>query len=458
MITQTACLKLEKIVGKESLFTAPEDLKCYSYDATNLSYMPDAVAVPRTPEEISAIVELANKESFPVIPRGAGTGLTGGSLPVHGGLVLALTRLNHILEIDRENLTATVEPGVVTGDFQAEVERMGLFYPPDPSSLKTCTLGGNVAECAGGARALKYGVTRDYVTGLEVVLPTGDLLHTGVRTKKGVVGYDLTRLFVGSEGTLGVITKIILRLIPLPESRRTISAVFDRMDTAMNAVSRIISAGIVPAALEFMDRFAISCVEDYLHIGLPKKAGAFLLVEVDGRQVTVDCEAKEICEFFRELGARDVQAARDEAHSLVLWKARRAVSPAVFKLKPHKISEDIVVPRSRITQMVSRAQEIGREENLIIICFGHAGDGNIHINIMFDRTDQTDPSRAEAAKEKIFRTVIEFGGTLSGEHGVGITKAPFLGLELGDAGIGTMKRIKKAFDPNSILNPGKIFP
>lgn len=315
-----------------------------------------------------------------------------------------------------------------------------------------------MAECAGGARALKYGVTRDYVTGLEVVLPTGNLLHTGVRTKKGVVGYDLARLFVGSEGTLGIITKIILRLIPLPESRRTISAVFDQMDTAMNAVSRIISAGIVPAALEFMDRFAISCVEDYLHIGLPKKAEAFLLVEVDGRQVTVDCEAKEICEFFRELGARDVQAALDEAHSLVLWKARRAVSPAVFKLKPHKISEDIVVPRSRIAQMVSRAQEIGREENLIIICFGHAGDGNIHINIMFDRTNQSDPSRAEAAKEKIFRTVIEFGGTLSGEHGVGITKAPFLGLELGDAGIGTMKKIKKAFDPNSILNPGKIFP
>ncbi len=457
MISPAALSKIEKTVGRDNFFVGIEDRRCYAYDATNLFYLPDAVALPRTAEEISALVQLANLERFPVIPRGAGTGLTGGALAVQGGLILALTRLNRTLLVDTDNLVAVVEPGVVTGQFQKEVERVGLFYPPDPSSAKFSTLGGNVAECAGGARALKYGVTRDYVTGLEVVLPTGEVITTGVRTKKGVVGYDLTRLFVGSEGTLGIVTKIVLRLIPLPETRETMSAVFDKLGTAMDAVSRITSARIVPAALEFMDQTAISCVEDYLHIGLPRDAGALLLVEVDGHKETVASEAKSIRQLFHELGARDVRTAEDKAEAAALWQARRAVSPALFKVKPHKISEDIVVPRSRIAEMVSRAKAIGAENGVMVVCFGHAGDGNIHVNIMIDREDQAEVTRAEKAKEQIFRVTLELNGTLSGEHGIGITKSPFIGLEISPPAIETMKKIKTALDPNGILNPGKVF-
>ena len=384
--------------------------------------------------------------------------MTGGALAVNGGLVLALSRLNRILEIDTENLIAVVEPGVITGDLQREAEKVGLFYPPDPSSLKFSTIGGNVAECAGGARAVKYGVTKDYVTGLEVALPTGGIIRTGVRTRKGVVGYDLTKLFVGSEGTLGIITRIILKLLPLPEARKTLLAVFDRLDTAMQTVSGIISARIIPAALEFMDQTAISCVEDYLRLGLPREAGALLLIEVDGRKEAVEAEADTICQLCKKMGARDIRTAGDESETALLWQARRAVSPALFKLKPHKISEDIVVPRSRIAEMVSRAKAIGTENDLIVLCFGHAGDGNIHINIMIDREDRVELQRAQRAKEQIFRTAVELGGTLSGEHGIGITKSPFLGLELSPLAVETMKKIKAALDPNNILNPGKVFP
>ena len=458
MILPPTLSKIENIVGKKNLFTSQEDRICYAYDAANLFYLPDAVAIPGTAEEIDAIIQLANQEKFPVTPRGAGTGMTGGALAVNGGLVLALTRLNRILEIDTENLIAVVEPGVITGDLQREVEKVGLFYPPDPSSLKFSTMGGNVAECAGGARAVKYGVTKDYIIGLEVILPTGGIIRTGVRTRKGVVGYDLTKLFVGSEGTLGIITKIILKLLPLPEARKTLLAIFDRLDTAMLTVSGIISARIIPAALEFMDQTAISCVEDYLPLGLPREAGALLLIEVDGCKAAVEAEAETICQLCKKTGARDIRTAGDESEAALLWQARRAVSPALFKLKPHKISEDIVVPRSRIAEMVSRAKVIGTENDLIVLCFGHAGDGNIHINIMIDREDKVEAHKAQKAKAQIFRTAVELGGTLSGEHGIGITKSPFLGLELNPLAVETMKKIKAALDPNNILNPGKVFP
>ncbi|MDD5452424.1 MAG: FAD-linked oxidase C-terminal domain-containing protein [Desulfovibrionales bacterium] len=458
MISPATLSKIENIIGKKNLLTSQEDRICYAYDATNLFHMPDAVAIPGTAEEIEAIMQLANREKFPVTPRGAGTGMTGGALAINGGLVLALTRLNRILEIDTQNLIAVVEPGVITGDLQREAEKVGLFYPPDPSSLKFSTIGGNVAECAGGARAVKYGVTKDYVTGLEVALPTGGIIRTGARTRKGVVGYDLTKLFVGSEGTLGIITRIILKLLPLPEARKTLLAVFDRLDTAMQTVSGIISARIIPAALEFMDQTAISCVEDYLRLGLPREAGALLLIEVDGRKEAVEAEADTICQLCEKMGARDIRTAGNESEATLLWQARRAVSPALFKLKPHKISEDIVVPRSRIAEMVSRAKAIGTENGLIVLCFGHAGDGNIHINIMIDREDRVELQRAQRAKEQIFRTALELGGTLSGEHGIGITKSPFLGLELSPLAVETMKKIKAALDPKNILNPGKVFP
>ncbi|MDP3029510.1 MAG: FAD-linked oxidase C-terminal domain-containing protein [Deltaproteobacteria bacterium] len=458
MISPTTLSKIENIIGKKNLFTSQEDRICYAYDATNLFYLPDAVAIPGTAEEIDAIMQLANQEKFPVTPRGAGTGMTGGALAVNGGLVLALTRLNRILEIDTENLIAIVEPGVITGDLQGKVEKVGLFYPPDPSSLKFSTMGGNVAECAGGARAVKYGVTKDYIIGLEVILPTGGIISTGVRTRKGVVGYDLTKLFVGSEGTLGIITKIILKLLPLPEARKTLLAIFDRLDTAMQTVSGIISARIIPAALEFMDQTAISCVEDYLPPGLPREAGALLLIEVDGRKEAVESEANKVFQLCRKFGAIDIRTAGDESEASLLWQARRAVSPALFKLRPHKISEDIVVPRSHIAEMVSRAKAIGTENDLIVLCFGHAGDGNIHINIMIDREDRAEVNRAQRAREQIFRTAVELGGTLSGEHGIGITKSPFLGLELNPLAVETMKKIKTALDPNNILNPGKVFP
>lgn len=458
MIEARVLSKIERILGKGNLYTAPEDRVCYAYDATNLFYLPDAVAIPGSADEIDAIMQLANQEKFPVTPRGAGTGMSGGALAINGGLVMAFNRLNRILEIDSENLVAIVEPGVITGDFQNEVERLGLFYPPDPSSLKFSTLGGNVAECAGGSRAIKYGVTKDYVIGLEVVLPTGGILNTGVQTRKGVVGYDLTKLFVGSEGTLGIITKIILRLLPLPEAKKTLLVIFEKLDTAMRAVSRVIGAKITPAALEFMDQVAISCVEDYLHLGLPKEAEALLLIDVDGSKESTELEANRIYKLCQELGARDIRMARDETESSALWQARRAVSPAVFRLKPHKISEDIVVPRSRIAEMVSRAKALGVENDLLVLCFGHAGDGNIHVNIMIDREDQDELRRAQKAKEQIYRAALELGGTLSGEHGIGITKSPYLALEVGPLAMEAMKKIKAALDPNNILNPGKVFP
>lgn len=458
MITAAVLSKIGNIVGGENLLVSPEDRTCYAYDATNLLYLPDAVAIPRTVEEIDVIMQLANEEKFPVTPRGAGTGMTGGALAVNGGLVLVLNQLKRIIEIDKDNLVAIVEPGVVTGDFQKEVERFDLFYPPDPSSLEFSTLGGNVAECAGGSRAVKYGVTKDYVIGLEVVLPTGGIINTGVRTTKGVVGYDLTKLFVGCEGTLGIITKIILKLLPLPEAKRTLLVTFDKLDIATHAVSSIIRAKIIPTALEFMDQTAICCVEDYLHLGLPKEAEALLLIEVDGSEEAVQSEADKIYPLCQKLGARNIQIAKDEGEAAALWRARRAVSPALFKLKPHKISEDIVVCRSHVAEMVSRAKAIGAENDLLVVCFGHAGDGNIHINIMINGEDQAEVRRAHKAKEQIFRTVIELGGTLSGEHGIGITKSPFLGLEVSPLAIETMKKIKAVLDPNNILNPGKVFP
>ncbi|MBW2466936.1 MAG: FAD-binding protein [Deltaproteobacteria bacterium] len=453
--------KIEAIVGAKHLATAGEDLMCYSYDGTGMEFMPDAVAFPGSAAEICFIMELANQELFPVIPRGAGTGMTGGSLPVRGGLVLATSRLNKILEIDTENQVAVVEPGLITGQFQAAVRKEGLYYPPDPASSDFCTMGGNVAECSGGPSAVKYGVTRDYVLGLEVILPDGSLMHTGVRTAKGVVGYDLTRLFIGSEGTLGIISKIVVRLIALPSHKKTFLVLTENLHQATVLVSEILKSGIIPKTLEYMDGTALSVVNDYLPLDLPQRTRALLLIEVDGDDKSTAEQGEKLLELLADRkkypSILEVKQAKNESEVENLWKARKSISPATFKLRPHKISEDVVVPRSKIPLLVDFTEKLSQELGIVILTFGHAGDGNIHVNIMVDKDNRDENDKGREAQKKLFNHVMTLNGTLSGEHGVGITKAPFLSLELDETSLALMGKIKLLFDPNNILNPGKIF-
>lgn len=435
---------------------AKEDLLCYAYDTTSDMYYPDAVVFPQNVYDVSFVLKLANQYEFSVTPRGAGSGMTGGSLPVQKGVVLVMTQLNRILKIDKDNLIAIAEPGVVTGDFQRAVEKEGLFYPPDPSSSDFSTLGGNAAECAGGPRAVKYGVTRDYVLGLEVVLPTGEIVTTGVQTAKGVVGYDLTRLIVGSEGTLGVITRLTLRLLPLPDMVKTLTVAFDQMETAAKTVSEIIRKGIIPRSIEYMDNASIRCVEGYIKSGLPKEAEAILIIEVDGGADEVDRSVKRIESVCKKSGARQIKTAHTLQDVENIWKARKAVSPALFKYGPDKINEDIVVPRSKIPDMVKKIKALSRKTGLTMVSFGHAGDGNIHFNVMLDKKIPEQLHKANQAVDEIFDYTLSLGGTISGEHGVGITKAPYMTKEISSESIALMRRIKAAFDPAGILNPGKM--
>ncbi len=456
MLPERVYAALEDVVGKENITASKEDLLCYSYDATNTTFMPDAVLFPATAVEVSRVVEIANTEKFGLIPRGAGTGFTGGSLAVFGGVVLSTERMKSVIEIDEENLTAVVEPGVITWEFQQDVEAVGLFYPPDPTSKKTSTIGGNIAECAGGPRAVKYGVTRDYILGLEVVLPTGEIISTGTSTMKGVVGYDLTRLMAGSEGTLGIITKATLRLIPKPEKVITMLVSFLDVAAAAAAVSDIIAARIMPSTLELIDAFSIKCIEEYDPERL-KNVGALLIIEVDGISEAADKAAERVEEVCGSAGATGFETATDKHDVKNLWKARRSISPALFKLKPNKINEDVVVPRSRIMELMTGLERIGTERRLIIACFGHAGDGNIHMNIMYDRNNIDEATNADMAVKEAFELTLSLGGTISGEHGVGTTKAKYLDMELGPVEVALMQRLKSMFDPNNILNPGKIF-
>jgi glycolate oxidase len=366
--------------------------------------------------------------------------------------------MDKILRIDTDNLIAEVETGVVTGDFQAAVEQLGLFYPPDPASLKFSTLGGNVAECAGGPRAVKYGVTKDFVLGLEVVLPTGEIIRTGGETAKGVVGYDLTKLICGSEGTLGVITRIIFRLLPLPEAKKTMLAIFDSIDGAATAVSTIIKGKIIPATLEFMDHATLQCVDRRFSLGLPEEGRALLIIEVDGDRELIEKQAVLIHELIKPLGLVQFRVALDAAESEQIWKVRRLVSPSLRDVNPTKYNEDIVVPRSKVPDIIRRIENIRQRLDIPIVNFGHAGDGNIHVNIMINREIPGMDEKAHEAIEDIFRAALDLGGTMSGEHGIGLSKAPYLPLELSAGQIAAMQAIKKALDPNNILNPGKIFP
>jgi len=448
---------LQGIVGKDQVSTDRADLICYSYDATQQQFLPGVVVHPGSVEEISLIMKMANAEKIPVFPRGAGSGFTGGSLPVAGGIVLVTRRLDKILRIDEENLVAEVEPGVVTEQFQQAVEKVGLFYPPDPASLKFSTLGGNVAECAGGPRCVKYGVTKDYILGLEVVTPQGDIIRTGGETMKGVVGYDLTKLMVGSEGTLGIITKIIIKLLPLPEAKKTMLVLFDSIDGAAKGVSAIIQNKIIPTTLEFMDAATIDCVRKATSLDLPEAAKAVLIIEVDGDRDILDRQAKRILDIVEPLGVVGTRVANTPAESEEIWKVRRSVSPSLRNVNPDKFNEDICVPRSRVPDMIRKVEAIARTYNIPIVNFGHAGDGNIHVNVMIDKKVPGEMEKADKAIKEIFAAALDLGGTMSGEHGIGITKAPYIPMELDPAAVAYMKAIKRALDPNNILNPGKIF-
>ena len=456
MFSKSLQSTIAEILSTDNVSFVEEDLICYSYDATGMKFIPEGVAFPASADEISKLLKLANIESFPVIARGAGSGFTGGSVPVRGGLVLSTERMNRIIDIDKENHVATVEPGVVCGDLQGEVEALGLFYPPDPTSLNFSTIGGNIAECAGGPRAVKYGVTRDYLLGLEVVLPTGEIITTGVKTAKGVVGYDLTRLICGSEGTLAVVTKAYLRLIAKPEVTLTMLAAMGTLKEASSAVSSIMNSGVVPSTLELIDKVCIDAVNDHSNITLPE-ASALLFIEVDGAPDQCEIDSGRIEEILKEHGATDVKHAKGKKEIRELWQARRSISQSLRKVKPNKLNEDVVVPRSKIVELIEGVGDISEARGLVVASFGHAGDGNIHVNVMIDNTDKEEAAQGLRAVEDIFSLVISLEGTISGEHGVGTAKAPYLDMELKKDTIDIMKRIKETFDPKGILNPGKIF-
>jgi glycolate oxidase len=450
---------LRSVIPSERVHATPEDLAVFGYDGTWVLSRPEAVVSPLTAEEVSSVVKVAAKMNVPVVPRGGGTGLAGGAVPVQGGVVLNMTRMNRVIELDVPNMVVVVQPGVVTAQLQAEVEKVGLFYPPDPQSLRQCTIGGNVATTAGGPRCLKYGTTRDYVLGLQVVLADGRMIRTGGKMIKVQTGYNLTQLFIGSEGTLGVITEVTLRLIPQPRHRGTVMAVFARLYDAAETVNRILLAGITPLALEMMDNACIRSVMAYKPFGLPIAAETILLIDQDGNdRRVVDAELAEIAGLCRQGGAVDVRQAVDGKESEALWAARRAVSPALARLKPNKLGEDISVPRAQIPAMVRKVTAIANRHRLAIPLFGHIGDGNLHPNILCDLKDPEEMDRVQHAAREILEAAVSLGGTLSGEHGIGTLKREFLSESLDAASIETMQRIKWALDPNNRLNPAKIFP
>jgi glycolate oxidase len=450
--------ELIAVVGAENYDDSKAGRLVYSYDATpNFQSMPDAVISPRNTQEVSSILKICSSSGIPIVPRGSGTNLCAGTCPTEGGIVLLFKHMNKVIEIDEENLTVTVQPGVITLDMINQVEARGLFYPPDPSSMKISTIGGNINENSGGLRGLKYGVTRDYVMGLEAVLAGGDIIRTGGKLAKDVAGYDFTRLLVGSEGTLGIVTEATLKLIPLPESKKTMLALYQDLEQAAKSVSKIIADKIIPATLEFLDQPTLKAVEDFAQIGLPTDVQAVLLIEQDGPIEVVEKDMQNMAEICKKQGAVSVQLANSEMEAEALRTARRAALSALARLKPTTILEDATVPRSEIANMVKAINEISKKYGLSICTFGHAGDGNLHPTCPADARDKDEMKRVENAFEEIFIKAIELGGTITGEHGVGVMKAPYLELKLGQAGIDAMKAVKTALDPNNILNPGKIF-
>ena len=450
---------LEEAIGPEKVLSSPVNLIAYSFDGTFEQHLPDAVVLPEANEEVAAVVRVASRYDVPIVPRGMASGLAGGSIPVRGGIVMSLTRMNRILEIDRENMIATVQAGVVTADLQMEVEKLGLFYPPDPSSIKQSTIGGNVACNAGGPRCLKYGVTENYVLGLTVVLADGRIMHTGGKAIKYVTGFNIDQLFVGSEGALGIITEVILRLIAKPPYVRTALVHFPTLEDAGRSVQAVLTRGLVPAAMELLDETAIECIEEAMHLGLPRDVEALLMVESDGAdEESVQREIDAIADICLQTGASRVDVARHEEERADLWRARRSVSPSLARKAPNKLGEDITVPRSAIPEAIRRIKAISAAYGLPIVVFGHAGDGNLHPNILFDRRDPAQWDKVERMAGEIFHVALDLGGTLSGEHGIGTLKLPYMREALGSASINIQWRIKQAMDPQNILNPGKVLP
>lgn len=457
MIDKQALKKLAARIGRGKVALDPEFRLAYSYDATGMEFPPDAVVFAESEGDVAATVAFCRENSVPLVPRGAGVGYTGGALAVQGGVVLVFSRMNRILRLDSESLLAVVEPGVVTADLQAAAERAGLFYPPDPASLKTSTLGGNIAENAGGPRCFKYGVTGQYVLGLDAVLMSGEKVRLGSETIKNVAGYDLKSLLVGSEGTLAVVTRAVLRLLPLPPVRRLFRVDFARLADGARFVQQVIRAHVQPSVLEFMDRSSLQAVYAYQGLPLDGRLQAAVLVEVDGSPAEAAAREALLEKAIADAAPLGRQRAESAAEQEALWETRRAVSPAIAKLKPRKINEDIVVPGGRIPETVEFIDGLGRELGLCIVLFGHFGDGNIHTNLMVDPADAEEMKRAGLALERIFRRVVEIGGTISGEHGIGLSKKPFLHYQFGPAEIGLLRGVKRAFDPEGLLNPGKIF-
>jgi len=446
--------ELRKIVGEKNYLDTPEDLMSYSYDAFVSEARPEVVLLPSSTERVSDIMKIAYREEIPVTPRGAGTNISGGSVPMMGGIVLAFTRMNRILEIKKEDRLVVVQPGVINAELQAEVEKRGLFYPPDPASMSVCTMGGNVAENAGGPRGVKYGVTRDYIMGLTVVLPDGRIIRVGGRTVKNVTGIDLVSVFTGSEGTLGIITEITCKLLPKPEANQTMQAIFHDLDRAGKTVAKIMEEGVVPVALELMDSVVINLVEDSAHIGLPREAEGVLLIMMDGPQESVKLQIENIAQLCRNQGATEVRIAKNPEEENALWFARRTAFGVMARSRPNCIVEDVTVPVSAVPTMVREIVAIARKYELVIGVLAHAGDGNMHPLILTDEREEDEWGRTQNAIRDIVLKAAELGGTLSGEHGIGMAKDQFLDLVKETRQF--MGEIKKAIDPKGILNPGKF--
>jgi glycolate oxidase len=450
--------KLIEVLGREKVSTSLVERKLYSYDATPIPIeraLPSAVVFPTSQEDVQKLVKVCYEEEIPMFPRGAGSGLTGGAVPtLEKGVVVSFERMNKF-HIDVYNATAVVEPGVITYEFQREVERFGLFYPPDPSSFKYSTIGGNIAENAGGPRCLKYGVTREYVLGLTAVIKEGEVIKTGNPVIKDVAGYDITKLFVGSEGTLGLITSAVLKLIPKPKARGTALILFKNLEDVGRVVTRIMTSGIFPSALEFMDRDAIRAVEGFKPVGLPKDVSALLLVEVDGSPQSVKEDIKAVEELAKAMGL-EVKVAEDEESAEKLWTARKSLGPALGNLRTGKINEDVVVPRVYLSEAIRDYRKVAEKYGLLMVIFGHIGDGNLHVNLLYDKKNKEEEERAERAVDEIFEITLRYNGSITGEHGVGLTKRKFLEYQFGPVGMEILRGIKKVFDPKNLFNPGKV--
>jgi glycolate oxidase len=449
---------LTRMLGSERVLWEREHLATYGFDGTAALYaQAGCVVLPKTTAEVIQVVRYAAENKIPVVTRGSGTGLSGGSVPVHGCIVLCVVLMDRVLELDQKNLTIHVESGVVTQKVAELADAAGLLYPPDPGSMKISTIGGNVAENSGGLRGLKYGVTRDYVMGLEVVLANGETVSFGNKCVKDVAGYSMKDVFIGSEGTLGIITKVLLQLVPKPRTKKTLLATFSQMDAAAETVSAIIAAKIIPCTLEFLDRITMKCVEEYAHLGLPLNAEAILLMETDGHPVVVEEEAQQMGEIARNHGAMAVQLAENAEESMQLTTARRAAFSALARVSPTTILEDATVPRSELANMIRFIQQTAAKYEVTVGTFGHMGDGNLHPTFLTNEKNAAEMARVEKAMEEIFDQAVSLGGTITGEHGVGLAKKTFLPKAIGDASLGLMRQLKRTLDPDNILNPGKIF-